>query len=273
MPEPSSEPRLVGRYDAGEVRRRLEAEGVLDALVEKGFGAFDVTIDATTHALPCVLVFARRGAERHLLLEAVIGESSLDADFFARRGYAVDRPMVFVLVYWLREQDPTRRSSAERPLLPLQLHPGLGVLRRAFRVVTSMAADLGKDGVASVPKFFHDAVLFYRSRLFLFADGREQGRFEALMRDLARLPLGDASLALACGEVRTAAGDPAVWSMGYQVFPLSERARAYFHSPVYEAEVRAGIEQSSFTCDAHQRRRDRGARLLGLPTLGERRAV
>jgi hypothetical protein len=244
-----TEGKLLGRYGAAELRQRLCETGVLAALEAKGFDGFEVAIDTETHALPSALLFARRGEGRHLLLEGAVGEMSIGADFFVERGFPAERPLTFVLVYWVREEDPTRPSSPARPLLPLQRHPGLGVLRRAFRVVTSMAAELGKDGVASMPKFFHDAAIFFHSRLFLFLDGVEQGRFEALLRDLVALPLGDASLAVASGCVRSRVGEPALWTPGPQVFPLSEAATAYFHSSAYAAAVARALEESAFTCD------------------------
>jgi hypothetical protein len=268
-----SEAKLLGRYDARDLCERLAAAGVFRALEGKGFEAFDLTIDATSHALPSVLLSACRAGDRHLLLEASLGELTIDPEILARRGYPADRPLEFLLVYWLREQDPTRRFSPVRPPLPLQRHPGLGVLRSAFRVVVSMATELGKDGVASVPKFFHDAVLFYRSRLFLFLDGAEQGRFEALARDLARLSLADASVALACGSVREQSGNPASWCAGYQLLPLSERAIALFHSQAYEVDVARALEGSSFTCDdellARARASLRECGLLGLGSEGD----
>jgi hypothetical protein len=112
-----------------------------------------------------------------------------------------------------------------------------------------MASELGKDGVVSVPKFFHDAVIFYRSRLFLFLDGTEEGRFEGLMRDLRGLSLGDASLALVSGCVRDATGKLAYWTPGYQVFPLSSVMTAYFHSPRYASLVEQALRRDRFTVD------------------------
>jgi hypothetical protein len=260
----SAEAKLLGRYDAHEVRERLTAAGVPAALEKKGFDALEVTIDATAHALPCALVSACRRGERSLLLEACLGELTVSGDFFARRGYPLDRPLDFVLVHWMREQDPTRRFSAERPPLPLQWHPGLGVLRRVFHAVVSMAADLGKDGVACVPKFFHDAVLFFRSRLFLFLDGTEQGRFEALLRDLSALPLSDASLALVAGCVSERSAGIVSWSPGYQAFPVSARTTAYFHSSAYATAVARALEDVRFSSDAGCLARTREA--LGLST-------
>jgi hypothetical protein len=250
MPAACSDGHLLGRYDAGDVRERLAAAGVLRALAEKGFDAVGVAIETAGHAFPCVSISACRDDRRLLLLEAYIAEVAVRAEVLEGDGRIGDRPFELVLVYWMREQNPIRPFSAERPPLPLQRHPGLGVLRRVFHVLVRMALELGKDGVASVPKFFHDAVLFFRARLFLFLDGAEQGRFEALVRDLAALPLGDASLALAGGCVRDRSGVAVSWSPGHLVFPVSERATAHFHSPRYAAKVAVAREQCAFMYDA-----------------------
>jgi hypothetical protein len=161
----------------------------------------------------------------------------------------MERPIELAVVHWVREGDPTAVFRPDRPPLPLQQHPGLGVLRLAFRVVVRMAAALEKDGVASVPKFFHDAAIFFRSRLFLFLDGEEQGRFEALTRDLRQLSLRQASLALVSGAVRADNGVAVYWMPGYQVFPLSALLTGYLHSPQYAAQVNVGFSHSRYRVD------------------------
>ena len=240
---------VLGRFNADAIRTRLEEAGVLRALEQKGFTDFEVTVESTGRALPHTLLVGHKQGERFVLLDGCVGEAVVRPDFFLRRGYTVERPLEFAVVHWVREEDPTAEFTSTRPALPLQQHPGLGVLRGVFRVIAGIAAELDKDGVASVPKFFHDAVIFFRSRLFLFLDGSEQGRFEALARDLAALRLGDASLVLLSGGVRDAQGSAVQWAPGYQVFPLSAATTAYFHSPRYAAQVGAARQQNRYTVD------------------------
>jgi hypothetical protein len=240
---------VLGTYDVLALQALFDDTGVLSALRERGFADLEVRVETAGRALPHVLLSGCKGGERYVLLDACVGEAVVRPEYFQRRGVAVSRPLELAVVHWVREEDPTARFSQERPRLPLQLHPGLGVLRRAFRMVVRMAAGVGKDAVASVPKFFHDAVIFFRSRLFLFLDPAEQGRFEALLRDLRRLPLGDASLALIGGCVSDAAGRVTSWDLGYQVFPLAAEMTAYFHSRQYAERVAAALEQSRFSCD------------------------
>lgn len=226
--------KVFGAFDADALRRRLEQAGVFDVLAERGFTHPEVRIVSVGQALPHLYLSAEKDGNRHLVLEACLTDAVVQASYFTSRGYPMDGSVALAVAYWVREQDPTRSFPPERPQLPLQRHPGLGALRRAFRVIAGMAADLGKDGVACVPKFFHDALIFYRSRLFLFLDPAEQARFEVLMRDLGNVSLRDLSLALLSGAVVDQHGMPVVWRPGYQVFPLSERLTAYFNSPKYE---------------------------------------
>jgi hypothetical protein len=241
---------VLGRFDRDEIERRLDAAGLLAAVRARGFGDLAVSLDERDMGIPHIRLRAEKDGNRFLLLDACLSETVIHEGFFADRGVTLDRPVELIVVFWVREQDPTRPFRPERPPLPLQEHPGLGVLPLAFRVVRDMALDLGKDGVAAMPKFFHDACIFYRSRLFLFLDGGEQGRFERLLTDLSPLPLGHASLALLDGHVREGTGRPVIWSPGYQVCPLSERLTAYFNSGEYAARVDAGVEEFHYRCEA-----------------------
>lgn len=239
----------MDRWDAAALRAMFAEAGTLALLERKGFDELEVTIDGAGRALPHTLLTGRKNGARHVLIEAILGEAVVGPKFFARHGFTMERPVELLAVYWLCEQDPTAAFRPERPALPLQRHPGLGVLRSAFRVVVRIANELGKDGVACHPKFFHDAVIFFRSRLFLFLDGEEQGRFEALARDLRSLPLGDASLAILLGRVRDAGGVPVQWMPSFQVFPLRPEVTAYLHSPRYAELVARGFETNAFTVD------------------------
>lgn len=241
---------ILSRYDAPAIHRLFAEGGIFRALERRGFSDLTVTIDVEGRALPHVLLLGRKGSERYLLLDACVGEAVVRPDFFRHCGYVVERPIELAVVHWVREEDPTAAFPADRPALPLQQHPGLGVLRLAFRVLIRMASELGRDGVVSVPKFFHDAVIFFHSRLFLFLDGEEQGRFEALVRDLRQLSLRDASVALATGGVRNQYGEVVAWAPGYLVFPLSAILTAYFHSPQYAAQVSAGCNRFRYGLDA-----------------------
>jgi hypothetical protein len=238
--------RLFDRYDPPALVRLFEEVGVLEALRAKGFGDFEVAIADTGVVVPHVLLRAHKAGQPYLLLDACLRRITITEPHVSASGLTGTGPLDLLLVHWVREEDPTTAFAPERPPLPLQTHPGLGVLRRVFRIAVRIAAELGTDGVASRPKFFHDAVIFHCSRLFLFLDGHEQGRFEALRRDLTALSLQEATLAVAGWCVRDECDHVLHWNPGYQIFPLSERLTAHFHSPRYAANVAEARETSRF---------------------------
>lgn len=257
--------KVLGRYDAKAVSTLFEEAGIYKRLDAKGFGAFEVGIDTPDRGISHTRLFARKHGERHLLLDACITELDLAPGLFRQHGYPIDHALNLILLYWLREEDPTADFTAERPPLPLQQHPGLGILRVAFPVVVRIARELGKDGVACMPKFFHDAAIFFRSRLFLFLDGTQQGRFEALVRDLRPLPLGTASLLLAADGVRDSEGNIVRWDFAPQVFPVSDALRSHFNSTQYADAVAAALARFRFRWDDESLMRTR--RLVQPPTI------
>lgn len=241
--------KALTQLDATELDHRFRAAGLIDAIATRGFHDVDIGIRRPATGLPHITMHAWRNGIRALLLDACLTEATV-RDVRLAPGADADPESVELLVaYWVREQDPTRPFVAQRPPLPLQDHPGLGVLPSAFRVLRTLARDLGKDGVAAVPKFFHDAVIFYRSRLFLFLDGTEQGRFERMLADLAPLPLAHATLALLDGHVRAGNDRPIRWAPGFQVHPISDRLTAYLNSGEYAEAVDRGVAECGYRCE------------------------
>lgn len=251
---PSHRRVVLGHYKDSDLLAMFTEAGVLTAIAKRGFRDPVVEIDDSEGPLTHIRLLASKERRRFLLLDACLTEVRLEARELASVGYAAKDPVDLLVVYWLREQDPTAVFDAKHQRLPLQEHPGLGVLRRAFRVALHIGRELGKDGIAASPKYFHDATIFYQSRLFLFLDPREQGRFEALLRDLASLSLGDATLALLGDAVRDEAGATVAWRPGLQVMPLGAALGDYLHGQQYEAESRAILESSRYSIDAESLR-------------------
>jgi hypothetical protein len=241
---------VLGRYGEADFLAMFGEAGVLEKIEKRGFRELAFELDGSREPLTHIRLLGTKDGARLLLLDACLTEVRLEAGTVAAAGVAVELPLDLVVVYWLREQDPTANFDAEHHRLPLQEHPGLGVLRSAFHVAVRVARELGKHGIAALPKFFHDAAIFYRSRLFLFLDPCEQGRFEALLRDLAGLSLEDASMALAGSAVRDAGGNVVHWQPGFQVMPLTAELTDCFHSEAYQQACVCSFETCRFSVDA-----------------------
>jgi len=204
-------PRLLGLWTRGGVEFALHRYGVLPHIRRLGYRRPRVEVDRAT-AGERLRVFAQADGDEHLLAEAV----------FDRREVA-DRDMLFL--NWLTLRNPRARFSTTRAPLPGQDAPGLGIAHEALELILEMSRRLELAGVAYRPSYFHTAAVGKAD--FRFVDPERQGRFEALLRDLAGHPVEEITRALAEKRV-TLDGEPYEWEPDYMAMglPASEDDRA-----------------------------------------------
>lgn len=210
------EQRLLGFYTAPGIELAFERYGMFDALERLGYAHFRVILDRATTG-DRLRVVARAagdlpGSRRPPVDRPAEGEMLLVEVVVAKDTSGDGPPMLFV--HWLTLRHPLAAFKAGRPQLPGQEVPGLGMAREAGQLLGIMAGRLGLGGVAVRPAWYHVA---YASRYhFRFEDPAVQGRFEALTRDLAALPLKARTHAIADGRVVT--GDAVfAWEPGRMV--------------------------------------------------------
>ena len=215
---------LLGFYSEEGLEHALHRYGVLEQLKRFGFGPFRVVIADSEGLGDKMQVFGddEKGTA-HLLFETLLEKKRV-------AGAEV------LYVHWLTLRNPRARFSPSRPPLPGQEVPGLGLAREAGVLLSRMAVRLGLAGVAYRPANYHTA---YQGRFALhFVDPQRQGRFEALVRDLAKISLLAATTAVAAGRVKMNAS-PYAWEADEMVLWLeqheedaaaiaAERDRAHF---------------------------------------------
>ena len=187
-------PRLLGFYTADGVEYALERYGFLAHLRRLGYRDFEVQLDDTPTGQRMRLWGEHRG-ERHMLVDVVADRRVLHG-------------REYLFVNWLALRNPVARFSPERPRLPGQEVPGLGLSREAAELLARIAKRLELAGVAFRPAHFH--VAYAARHDFRFVDPVRQGRFEALVRDLGGLPLLEATRAVSEGRVLLD-GSPYAW--------------------------------------------------------------
>ncbi|MBI5904197.1 MAG: hypothetical protein HZB86_01360 [Deltaproteobacteria bacterium] len=112
------------------------------------------------------------------------------------------------------------------------LLPGLGLLSELFALLSAFSRELSVDGVLDVPDHFHTA-LFY-SRAFRYLDPAEEGRFQAIARDLAAVPIALASDAIREGCLfDRGTGAPLPWVASEQVMSGRGPLRRFLRSEAY----------------------------------------
>jgi hypothetical protein len=215
--------RLLDYYGTDGIEYALVRYGLIGFLERLGYGDFRVAVDRASSGGDRVRVWGRAGGQEHLLVESVL----------ERQPFAGGE---ILYVHWTNLRNPRAHFPAGRPPLPGQDVPGLGLAREVAELYVRIAERLRLDGIGFRPAWYHTA---YAARHRLrFADPARQGRFEALVRDLAPLSLAQATQAVAEGRVRLE-GVPYTWEADLMVYlrkeqPIDPKA----------AEVR---EQTHFT--------------------------
>src|SRR5205807_924723 len=120
----------------------LARYGILGGLRRMGDGPFRVEVQD-------------EGVGQSARLLDVPGGQALIETVFERREVAGAQ---LLYVHWLALRNPRARFSDERPQLPGQDVPGLGLAREMAELLSRMAARLGLEGVAFRPSPYHLAV-------------------------------------------------------------------------------------------------------------------
>jgi acetoin utilization deacetylase AcuC-like enzyme len=192
---------LLGYYTAVGLEHALHRFGVLEHLRRVGYDGFRVELD-TAGAGERMRLLGRAGGAEHVLIELGV-----------EKRWVAGAEVLYV--HWLSLRHPLARFSALRPRLPGQDVPGLGIAREVGIILSLMARRLDLAGVVIRPAHYHTA--FSARHHFAFVDAARQGRFEALVRDLASVPLREATEAVAAGKVALD-GVPYAWEADEMAF-------------------------------------------------------
>ncbi|MBI5577416.1 MAG: hypothetical protein HY896_13780 [Deltaproteobacteria bacterium] len=224
---------LFGRYDEDSLRNRLARAGILDGLGRRGYPDPLIVLECEESADQRMSIFAGEASRERLLLEARFELCR----FRLRKAvgpFEEGATFRMMTIHWLSLSDPDRPFSPNRPRLPGQQRPGLGLMPQSLALLKVFARELSIDGVLDVPDHFHTA-LFY-SRAFRFLEPEREGRFLAIARDLKGVPLALASEAIETGcmiDVHT--GEPLPWEPAEQVMPVRGGLRRYLRSDDYRS--------------------------------------
>ncbi len=203
---------FAGFYSRAGIERVFDAYGITTAIRRLGFDEVQITAsvdEAGRHRLQ-VLVDGLEDDD-HRLIDLVVQLRRVREAAITGED-AATRPFDVLVVEWLCLQNPRAAFTAERPQLPGQRHPGLGIGRVVHNMILLMAQRLNRAGVVNIPRHLHLAVFYERSGYRYLCEAHET-EVAAVSRALRGVSPAVASWAAerGCVKVGRNGSPPARW--------------------------------------------------------------
>lgn len=225
--------RFLDYYSLHGIELALEKTGLLEEIRDLGFEepTFEMDLDNPSGDTLRLFGDARK--------------TELLVELRAQRDRSVLSGMELLRVEWLLLQNPRASFPEDRPPLPGQRYPGLGMLKDVSSFLVLVCDRLGLDGVYFVPSHYHLAA---QSRKMLrFLEPEHEAEFRAMRSALETLPLAEATKAVSRGRVVDAeSGKPVQWKPAPMVLPVSERLEERLYGEEYEERVREAREELTY---------------------------
>lgn len=230
----------LGHYTEHEILHLLEKFGILPVLKEQGFANPIIIVDPLDPFVQALRIFNEKAVAENQLAEFRLREAT-----FSHQYLAVGAPLTMLQIEWLMLQNPRVKFSPERPRLPGQRHPGLGLGKQTVQFLMHLAKAHRLAGVLNFPEFFHNAYLYLEH--FYYCNPHLKGMVLALRRDLIELSLAELSWAIDLGCVIDAnTSQNYEWQADALVLPLDKKMKKYFSSEEYEQQVFRTLAESRF---------------------------
>lgn len=225
--------RFLGFYSLQGLELTLERAGLLDRVRALGFERPTLEMDLSNPTGDTVRLFGDE-TRRDLLIELRVR-----IDRGELPGFALLR------IEWLLLQNPRAEFTAERPRLPGQALPGLGVSQDVIALLILACDRLQLDGLLFVPAHYHTASQGRKNLRFL--NPEDEGVFRALQESFHGLRLWEATAAIEAKRVEDAVtGQPFAWRPMPMVLPVTGRLRERVEGEDYERKVAEAAARSRF---------------------------
>lgn len=219
--------RFLDFYTPSGIELALERLGYLERLRQLGYDRPTVAFDLANPSGHTLRIFGNPD-RRELLVElrCAIDRSTLP-------GFRLLR------VEWLLLQNPRGHFTADRPALPGQSHPGLGMLRETIAALVLVCDRLKLDGIVVVASRYHPATAAQGTLRCLDPDD------ESLLNSLRRALEGEprvraARLAERSGLADAVTGERIGFRPMPMILPITPALVARFESAEYQKRCRAG---------------------------------
>ncbi|MFQ6676016.1 MAG: hypothetical protein ACE5LH_06680 [Fidelibacterota bacterium] len=227
---------FLGSYSRRGILFALRQLGILEHLAAQDLDDISAHVDTSDPFRHRLRLVHRENGQDYLVVETVLRRGTFTFPEtvtvpLSRKRYDI------LVVEWLLLQNPLKTFNRDRPRLPGQDHPGLGLAREANEILYWVGRRAGADGVLIVPNYLHTA--YFYSHDFHFVDPRFQAMIEEVTRLLfQKFPLATVAWACEKGEILNRRDSTVLtWTPSEMILPVSRALQGYFYSNLYRTRV------------------------------------
>ncbi len=245
-PGRAPEATFLGRYKENAIYKTFKKYGIYQEVTKLGFEQIEIRILPNDNGRQRLKILALKESRVMLLSDIIVSDEELsftaeEAPDLAGQSFKA------LVIQWIRLQNPLITFSAERPALPGQKYPGLGVGNRTKEMLVGIGTYNGFKLITNCPEFCHNALMYHPE--FLYLSPQREGRLRALWRDLKDFGLAPLSWAVYLGCVRLN-GALYTWEHEEQIRPLCPEVSRHFTSQDYLNAVEEEMRNCHFTIDS-----------------------
>ena len=229
------EERFLDFYTTHGIKLALKKYGMVNMLREKGFNEIEVKIGVREDGAHYLVVYSPPFHKERYIAELLVRKTSFE-DIFP-----------VLKIEWLCLQNINGTFTEEKPRLPGQKYPGLGLGREALYLIMLMGIRLKFHALLNNPNYFHNAYIY--SPAFYFHNPEDYGRLKALERLMKseQMTLAQFAWALEEGKVYKEGEDkPYKWEPALQIMPLRTYLEERYNSEEYIKAREASIDKFRF---------------------------
>lgn len=240
--------RFLDLYDKDAILEILVQVGIIDILNKKGYHNLIITISRNESFVSRLYINFDRLDKDTRLIELLLRENRFRPKQTFIDDIDLSDGFSTLTIEWLSLQDPKREFTKDRPRLPGQIYPGLGVLRNMQDMLCIFAKAKNNDALLDIPEHYHGAVIY--SETYSFFSPIDGGRLKAMMRDLGDYPLADVSYAICYGcLINERTEENELWKPSEQIYPISKKLKHYVNSNKYKEIMDASASKFNYSID------------------------
>jgi len=247
---------FLGRFNENDLLEMMNKTGLTEHLNNLGFKDLLIDLDKDQNQIYYFKLYWQEIKPEMLLIDLRLSETTFipEKKFLPNNKEPVQYEMI--VIEWLSAKNPQKDFDPNKPQLPGQISPGLGVMRYCFDLLYHMAKQVFKDGFLDIPDHMHGAMIY--SKKFKFFDPVHEGILRAVMRDLAAYTLSDISWGVITSTIiERYKNEPAKYEPGEQIFYVSKRMKKYFNSRKYQTVFKKYYNRKRYYFDYEEMKKRR----------------